>query len=64
MKANPAYSLLRELGMRPAIARHFLVGLRKKGFVVVEEAKITTAKQINRQIEIIIKLMKFNGRRK
>jgi hypothetical protein len=58
-KPNPAYKLLRELGMRPAVARHFVVGLRKRGFVVVEESKIVTAAQINRQIEIIIKLMKM-----
>lgn len=62
--SNPAYKLLRELGMRPPIARHFLVGLRKKGFVLVEEKKLDTAKRINRQIDIIIKLMKAKRRTK
>jgi hypothetical protein len=61
---NAAYKLLRELGMRPAIARHFLVGLRKKGFILVEEKKLKTATKINRQIEIIIKLMKAKRRMK
>jgi hypothetical protein len=60
---NPAYQLLRGLGMRPAIARHFLVQLRDNGFVIVKEREIIQTKQINRQIEIIIKLMKLKGKR-
>lgn len=64
MKASPAYLLLRELGMRPAIARHFLIGLRKKGFVIVEEATVTKAGQINEKLKIIIALMKRQRSRK
>ncbi len=55
---NDAYKLLRELGMRPAIARHFIVQLRKSGFVLVKEKQLIQTQEINRQIEIIIKLMK------
>ncbi len=58
-KPNAAYQQLRDLGMRPAVARHFIVGLRQKGFVLVKEKDLTQAKKINRQIEIIIKLMKL-----
>ncbi len=61
---NAAYQALRELGMRPAIARHYLVGLRSLGFVIVKEKQLVTTKKINRQIEIIIKLMKANRRKK
>lgn len=61
---TPAYEILRFLGMRPAIARHFLVQLRKQGFVVVKEAEVTSVKQINQKIEVIIKLMKQKGKRK
>ena len=57
-RTNPANRLLRDLGVRTAIARYFLVKLREKGFVIVEERKITTAAGINRNIEIIIALMK------
>jgi hypothetical protein len=57
-KLNAAYRLLKDLGMRPAIARHFIVGLRRNGFVLVREEELVQAKQINRKIEIIIKLMK------
>lgn len=63
-KPNAAYQLLRNLGMRAAIARHFLVKLRAEGFVVVEEKTITKAAQINQKLEIIIKLMKASRRRK
>lgn len=57
-QANAAYKQLRGLGMRPAVARHFIVGLRRNGFVLVKEKELTQAKKISRQIEIIIKLMK------
>lgn len=53
-KQNPAYQLLRELGMRPTLARHFLIGLRNKGFILVNEKMLSkTSQKINRQIEII-----------
>jgi hypothetical protein len=55
---NAAYKVLRDQGMRAAIARHFVVQLRRNGFVLVKEKELTQAKKINRQIEIIIKLMK------
>ena len=61
---NTAYKLLRDLGMRPAIARHFIVQLRKSGFVLVREKEIIQTKQINRQIDIIIKLMKLGRKRR
>lgn len=57
-KPNAAYQQLRDLGMRPAVARHFVVGLRRNGFVLVKEKELTQAKKIHRQIETIIKLMK------
>lgn len=60
---NAAYQALRNLGMRPAVARHFLVGLRKNGFVLVKEKELTQVRKINRQIDIIIKLMKLNRRK-
>lgn len=59
---NPAYKLLRDLGMRPAIARNFVSQLRANGFVLVREKELVQTKQINRQIEIIIKLMKAKSR--
>lgn len=59
-KPNAAYKLLRDLGMRPPLARHFVVQLRRNGFVLVKEKQLVQMKQINRQIEIIIKLMKLN----
>lgn len=63
VKSNAAYQQLRELGMRPTVARHFLVGLRRGGFVLVKEKELTQAKKINRQLEILIKLMKLKGSR-
>jgi hypothetical protein len=63
-KPNAAYAQLRHLGMRPTLARYFLVGLRRAGFVLVKEKELVTTKKINRQIEIIIKLMKLGNRRK
>ena len=62
-KPNAAYQLLKDLGMRPAIARHFLVGLRKSGFVLVKEKELAQVKKINSQIDIIIKLMKLRSRK-
>jgi hypothetical protein len=57
-KPNAAYQQLRDIGMRPTVARHFIVGLRRSGFVLVKEKELVQAKKINRQIETIIKLMK------
>lgn len=53
-----AYNLLKELGMRPAIARHFLIRLRDRGFILVEETKVTKASEINQKLEVIIALMR------
>lgn len=64
MLKNPAYKELVSGGMRPAIAKYFLTRLRRAGYVIVKEGEIDTTKKINRQIEIIIKLMKMKGRRK
>lgn len=61
---NAAYQTLRELGMRPAIARHFLVKLRESGFVIAEEKSIVSAQKINRKIEVIISLMRQGNRRR
>jgi hypothetical protein len=58
-KPNAAYAMLTQMGMRPQLARYFLVGLRRSGFVLVKEKDIVTTKKINRQIEVIIKLMKL-----
>ena len=68
MTKSVAYKLLRDLGMRPAIARYFLERLKQRGLVIVEASQIAKAakleKKIERKIEIIIRLMKLNGRRK
>ncbi len=56
---NVAYQLLRDLGMRTAIARHFIVGLRRNGFILIKEKELVQAKKIVRQVEIITKLMKL-----
>jgi hypothetical protein len=61
---GPAYKILRDHGMRPAIARHFIVQLRKSGFVLVKEDELVKSKKIEQQIDIIIKLMKLNGRQR
>lgn len=63
-RPNAAYKVLRDSGMRPAIARHFLVRLREFGFVVVEEKSITTTAQINESIKTIIALMRAGNRRR
>ena len=63
-KPNAAYKELIHAGMRPTLARYFLVRLRRSGFVIVKEKDIATSKKINRQIEIIINLMKLNNRKR
>ena len=61
---NSAYKLLRDLGVRAAIARQLLVLLRQNGFVIVNEKELAQARQINKQIEVIIKLMKMKAKGK
>jgi hypothetical protein len=59
-----AYKLLRDHGMRAAVARHFIVELRKSGFVLVKEAELVKSKKIEQKIDVIIKLMKLNRRQR
>lgn len=63
MVKSVAYKLLRNSGMRPAIARYFIDRLKQSGFVIVEKGQVAKTglleKKIERKIEIIFKLMKL-----
>jgi hypothetical protein len=61
---NAAYKLLRDLGVKAAIARQLLVLLRQNGFVIVNEKELVQVRQINKQIGVIIKLMKVKAKGK